>query len=237
MTTRRGRSAVRSIPGGPGRRAVADVAPVVLGVLPLGMVVGMAVRTAAVHPLPGLGTALLIFSGAGNLTALSVAGAGGGTLAMVGAVAIVNARLALYGALLEPRFRSQPLWFRVLGPHTIVDQTYGLAAARPELGDGARFRRWWLTVGAVLAAGWCSAVALGLALGPVLPAGSPLAIAGPACLVALLVPRLRELPGLAAAVVAAGVAVACARLPGSTGLVAGAVAGLLAAAVTQRVRR
>jgi hypothetical protein len=119
---------------GPVRTAVADIAPVVLGVLPLGMAVGMAARAAAVTPLTGLGTALLMFGGTANLTALSLVGTGTGAVAVLGAVLVVNARLALYGAGMEPRFRAQPAWFRWLAPHLIVDQTYVLAAGRPELG-------------------------------------------------------------------------------------------------------
>ena len=222
-------------PGGPVRTAVADIAPVVLGVLPLGMSVGIAARTAAVAPLTGLGTTLLMFGGAANLAARSLVGAG--AVAVLGTVFVVNARLALYGAGLEPRFRAQPVWFRWLAPHLIVDQTYALAAERPELGDGARFRRWWLTVGAVLAAGWCAAVAAGFALGQSLPTGSALDVAAPACLVALLVPRLTDRPGIAASAVAAAVAVAGAALPRSTGLLAAVVAGVVAGTVAERAGR
>jgi len=156
---------------------------------------------------------------------------------VLGAVFVVNARLALYGAGLEPRFRAQPAWFRWLAPHLIVDQTYALAVGRPELGDGARFRRWWLIVGAVLAAGWCAAVAAGFALGQSLPAGSALDAAAPACLVALLVPRLTDRPGIAAAAVAAAVAVAGAALPRSIGLLAAVVAGVVAGTLTERAGR
>jgi predicted branched-subunit amino acid permease len=224
-------------PRGPIGTAVADIAPVMLGVLPLGTSVGIAARAAAVAPTTGLGTTLLMFGGAANLAALSLVGAGAGAVAVLGTVFVVNARLALYGAGLEPRFRAQPAWFRWLAPHLIVDQTYALAAGRPELGDGARFRRWWLTVGAVLAAGWCAAVAAGFALGQSLPAGSALDVAAPACLVALLVPRLSDRPGVAAAAVAAGVAVAGAAMPQSIGLLGAVVAGVAAGTLMERTGR
>ena len=224
-------------PRGPVRTAVADIAPVMLGVLPLGMSVGIAARGAAVAPATGVGTALLMFGGAANLAALSLVGAGAGAAAVLAAVFVVNARLALYGAGMEPRFRAQPAWFRWLAPHLIVDQTYALAAGRPELGDGARFRRWWLTLGAVLAAGWCAAVAAGIALGQSLPAGSALDVAAPACLVALLVPRLADRPGVTAAAVSAAVAVAGAALPQSIGLLTAVVAGIVAGTVAERAGR
>src|SRR4051794_38204597 len=125
-----------------------------LGVLPLGMSVGIAARAAAVAPTTGLGTALLMFGGAANLAALSLVGAGAGAVAVLGTVFVVNARLALYGAGLEPRFRAQPAWFRWLAPHLIVDQTYALAVGPPELGGGARVRRGGAAGGARPCARW-----------------------------------------------------------------------------------
>jgi len=145
-------------------RAVADLAPVVLAVLPLGMVVGVTAHEASVGAATGVGTAILMFGAAANLAALTLTGSGAGVAAVLGAVAIVNSRLALYGAGLEPRFRGQPAWFRWLAPLTIVDQTYALATARPELADPAHFRRWWLTAGAVFVGAWAAAVAAGVAV-------------------------------------------------------------------------
>ncbi|HXV94034.1 MAG TPA: AzlC family ABC transporter permease [Pseudonocardia sp.] len=217
------------------RAAVTDMAPVVLGVFPLGMVVGVAAHEASLAAGSGLLTSFLMYGGVANLTALTLAGSGAGVLAVLLAVLIVNARFAVYGASLEPRFRNQPAWFRWLAPHTIVDQTYAVATGRDDLDDDASFRRWWIAAGAVLGAGWCGAVAAGIVLGPVLPADSPLAIAAPACLVALLVPRLRELPGAAAAATAGVVAAVAAGLPHHAGLPMAVVAGLVAGAATDRV--
>jgi hypothetical protein len=50
-------------------------------------------------------------------------------------------------------------------------------------------------------------------------------------------PQLTQGPSVAAAAVAACVAVACADLPNSTGLVVGALAGLVAGALAERARR
>jgi predicted branched-subunit amino acid permease len=222
----------------PGRTAIADIAPVVLGVLPLGMVVGVAVHETSVGAGPGLFTSWLMFGGVANLTALALTGSGAGLLAVVGAVALVNARFAVYGAALEPRFRHQPSWFRWLAPHMLVDQTFAAAAAHDELRDDTWFRRWWLTAGAVLGAGWCIAVTAGIVLGPVLPAESPLAIAAPACLVALLVPRLKRSSAKASAGVAALVAVAGdGLLPYHAVIPVAILAGLVAGALTERLRK
>lgn len=234
----RRRSSVRHRAGpsrhGPAWRAAVDVTPLVIAVAPLGTVVGVAIHHASIAAGTGLATSLLLFGGAANLAAVSLVGSGAGALAVLGAVLVVNARLALYGAALEPRWRHQPAWFRWLGPQLIVDGTYALAVAHPETGDPDEFRIWWLTVGGLLGTGWGASIAAGIALGPILPADSPLSIAAPACLVALLVPRLTDLPGVAAAGVSALVASLLVGLPQHGGLLVGAVAGLATAAALDR---
>jgi predicted branched-subunit amino acid permease len=230
----------RQVPGrqlrvgrNPAADAVVDMVPALLGVLPLAVVVGVAAHEAALGVGFGTATSYLMFGGVANLAALDLAGSGASVAAVLAAVALVNARLAVYGAGLEPRFRDQPAWFRWLGPHTIVDQTYALATSARAGLDGPAFRRWWLACGAVLGGGFCAAVGAGIALGPVLPSHSALAIGGPACLVALLVPRLNDRPARAAATAAAASAVLAAPLQ-AAGLPLAVVAGLTAGALAER---
>jgi hypothetical protein len=47
-----------------------------------------------------------------------------GALTALSAAALINVRLLLYSASIEPRFRRQPRWFRWLGPALLIDQTY-----------------------------------------------------------------------------------------------------------------
>jgi predicted branched-subunit amino acid permease len=213
------------------RAALRDVWPIVLSLVPFGVLVGVTIARTGVDTGLGLGSAALFFGGSAHLAALTQLAAGAGPLAVLGCVLVVNARLALYGAALQPRFRGQPGWFRWLAPHFLVDQTYAIAAARPELAEPARFRRYWATAGTAVAVGWLGAHVVGLLIGPVLPPGSALEITAPAVFVGLLAPQLRSRPAVLAAVVAAAVAAAASGLPQGLGPVAAALAGLGAAAL------
>jgi predicted branched-subunit amino acid permease len=68
----------------------------------------------------------------------------------------------------------------------------------------------------------------------VLPAHPPLEIAVPAMFVGLLVPQLIRRPAVVAAGVGGIVAAAASPLPQGTGLLLGALAGLLAATLVDR---
>ncbi len=197
-----------------------DAWPIVLGIVPFGLLIGVTIGHTGIGDGLGLGSAALFFGGSAHLAALTMLAAGAGPAAVLICVVVVNCRLALYGAALQPRFRDQPAWFRWLGPHLLIDQTYATASARPELAEPARFRRYWLTAGAAIAVAWLASHAVGLIVGPALPAHSPLEIAAPAIFVGLLAAQLRTRPAVLAAAVAAVVPATTSALPQGLGAAA-----------------
>lgn len=221
-------------PAGLDHDAVRDIAPVVVGVAPFGVAIGVAMAEAGIDTPAGLASSFLLYGGSVQLAMLALVTSGSGVVTAALSAALINARLLLYGASLAPRFRRQPVWFRWIAPHFLVDQTAAIASARPELDDPRRFRRYWLTAAAVLTVGWLTGIGAGMTLGPRLPAHSPLEVTTAALFVALLMPRLRERPAAVAAGTACLATVAASGLPGGVGLILGIGAGVAAAVVTTR---
>lgn len=215
-------------------RAARDTLPVALSVAPFGLVIGATATQLGVPPLPDMAAAATVFAGAAHFAPLTMFAAGAGVLAALGTAVLINARLLLYAAALEPRFRDQPRWFRWFGPALLIDQTYLMVLARDDLDDPARFRRYWLVGGGLLLATWVAVVGVGGVLGPLLPAGSPLDAAAVVVLAGMLGPRLAAVRPALIAFTALVVAVAAAPLPGGVGLVAGIVAGIAAGALLDR---
>ena len=217
------------------RDALRDIAPVVLSVLPFAAVIGVTIAQSPVVPAwAGLLAGPVIYAGSSQLAALTLLDGGAGIATILAMVAIVNARLSMYGAGVEPHFRHQPAWFRWLAPHFLVDQTFAIVDARRDLTDARRFRRYWLTAGLVLGIGWTAAMAAAVLLGPVIPTDSPLTFAATAVFVGLLVPRLRERAARRPAALAAIVALVAAPLPNGLGLLVGALAGIAPSLITPR---
>lgn len=214
---------------------VRDMAPVAIALLPFATVLGIAVDRSTVPDLVGIVMAPIVYAGSANLAVLSVLDAGGGVVAAVGTALVINARFAMYGAALAGRFRGQPSWFRLLGPWLIVDQTFALAIAREEA-DPTWFRGWWLAAGATLGVSFTAIVAVGVALGPVLPSGPVLRFTVPAVFAALLAGRVRDRPALASAVTAAAVTALTGGLGlgHGLGLLTGAFAGAAAGTLSGR---
>jgi predicted branched-subunit amino acid permease len=216
-------------------RAVRDTVPVALSVAPFGLVIGATATQLGVPPLADMAAAATVFAGAAHFAPLTMFAAGAGVLAALGTAVLINARLLLYSAALEPRFRDQPRWFRWFGPALLIDQTYLMVLARDDLDDPARFRRYWLVGGGLLLATWVAMVGVGGMLGPLLPAGSPLDAAAVVVLAGMLGPRLAAVRPALVALTALLVAVAGAPLAGGVGLVAAIVAGIAAGALLDRM--
>jgi predicted branched-subunit amino acid permease len=211
-------------------RGVVDVLPVVFSVMPFALVIGVAIaRTAEVGGVLGVLASAGYYSGSAELASVGMVADGAGVVAVLGTTSLVNARLMVYGASLQPRFRDQPGWFRWLAPHFVIDQTYAIVSRRDDLGSPERFRAYWLAAGGTLGVGWLSTITAGIVLGPVLPDLAALEFAVPAVFLALLVPQLRTVDARRPAAVAAVGAVAAAPLPHGVGLLAGVVAGFLPA--------
>ena len=220
---------------GPRADAVRDVAGIAPALLPFGMALGIVIAGSAMGDGAGIIGAPLVYGGSAQLTATTMFQQGAGWLVVLGSALMVNARLLLYSASLSPRFRGQPIWFRLSAANFITDQTY-LAAQRRTVHAGRRFRAYWSWLGLGVMAVWTGAVCLGVLVGPRLPALPHLTFAGMALFLGMLMPRIRDRPSLAAAVTAAIAAPVAAEVAPAAGVVVGAAAGMVAGMTAARGR-
>lgn len=213
--------------------ALRDTASVALGMVAFGMTLGVTISVLGFGTLPGLVGAPVVYAGSAQLTAVTLVHEGAGLVVVVASAAVVNARLLLYSASLSRRFSGQPAWFRWLAPHFIIDQTYLLSDARPDV-DGRTFRRYWGCLGFFVLVVWSSSVATGLFVGPALPELPHLAFVGTALFLGMLAPRLTNRPAVAAAATGGSVAAVVGFIRPELGIVCGAIAGVLAGSAVRR---
>jgi predicted branched-subunit amino acid permease len=227
--TNEAKTRTRSITGAVDREALRDVVPILMGIAPFAMVIGAALGELDISPPMGIAASALIYAGSAQLAAMDLLTGGAGLITVLLTVAVINARMLVYGAALEPMFRDQPAWFRWIAPQFIVDQTYALAMNRPELAhDRGRFRRYWLTIGGAIGVVWLGMIGTTLSMGPVTGSQSPLDFAATALFIGTLVPKLSERRAWIAAAAAALVTGLASTLPNGIGLLAGILAGMTA---------
>jgi predicted branched-subunit amino acid permease len=222
MTSPRPRTRMRMPPLDP--NGALDALALAPAIAPMGLALGVALGELAAPALVAWLSAPLLVAGSSQLVLLSQLDGGANVLVATGAALLVNGRFIVYGASLAPRFSRQPSWFRRLGPHFIVDQTYGLVSAHctADTRDHA-FRRYFTTASVLLWLLWTLAVGAGLMLGTALPGALPLEFVLPSMFIALVVPGLRSRTEALAAI--AGAVVAISRAGPMPTLLAAVVVG------------
>lgn len=217
------------------KRGVLDALPLFVPAIPFALVIGLVIIETGFNPLIGWSTAPIIFGGAAQLVLISLLGSGTAVAAAITAALVVNARHLMYSAALAPTFQNQPRWMRWIGPYVLIDQMFALAVLRTGDKPGA-FRTYYLTAGLTFWTFWLTFVAAGLFIGPVVPEEWSLEFAAPILFLGLIVMGIDKYPKLVAAIVGAGVTYLAAGLPNRSGLLVGAVVGVLAGTVVERRR-
>ena len=208
-------------------QAIRDIAPILVGLVPFAMILGVTMSDAGIHAGVGILGSFVMYAGSAQLAALALMESGASLGTILLSVVIINARMLLYGASLEPGFRNQPGWFKWIGPHFLVDQSYVVASDRADLQEPARFRRYWLTIALAITTVWLTTIGATMALGPVLPKDLPLSFAPVAVFVSLLLPKLLKdaRARRVALVSAAGTGAAAIFVPGAA-LIVGISCGI-----------
>ena len=203
-------------------------------IAPLGVAVGVALGQLSASPVLTWLSAPLMVAGASQLVLFNQIDSGSPFFAAALAAILLNGRFVIYCAALATRFDDrQPAWFRTIGPHYIVDQTYAMTLhdiADTDTDDD--FRCYFMTAGTTLWAAWTIAVGLGIVIGPVLPPQLPLEFLLPASFVALIAPSITTWSEIAAALL--GATTLLTTVDSSAALPLAAVAGATIGAMNAR---
>ena len=216
------------------RAGVASVAPMLVGVVPFGLVAGATPAENGLGDAAAIGFSTIVFAGASQLAIVDVLAQGGSVLVAVLAAWTINLRMVLYSASLAPYLSHEPTHRRLLSSFFLVDQVYALCIARWPGDEGRTAERlpFYLGSAAILSTTWIACTVLGALLGPAIPDGIPLDFAIPLVFLVLLVPILVDRPSIAAAVAGGAAAVVAGQAgAGPTSTIIGAAAGIVAGAV------
>jgi len=210
--------------------------PLVIAVIPFGLVFGIVAAGSDMGSWLGGATSFIIFAGAAQLATLQLVDAGAAGAVVIATALVINARHLMYSAALAPAFREFPKSARIVLPYLLTDQAFAISVVRFGEIEDPVYRRWFFTgAGLGLWVTWQIFTVVGIVVGAQVPASWSLDFAIPLMFVILLMPTLKGRPELIAAIVGAAVAVAAASAPYGLGLMIGAMSGVVAGVVAQRV--
>ena len=217
------------------RRGLVDVAPLLPGIVPFGMVAGIASVEAGLRLVDAVAMSVVVFAGASQLAALELLGSDALLAVVVVTAVVINLRMLMYSASIAPYFRHLSAAWRAGLAYLLTDQAYALSIVRYRRDDDVDRRAYYLAVGATLWATWQVATVAGYLLGTGIPPAWQLDFAVPLVFLALLVPAVEDRPSLVAAVGGGVVAVVGGGLPLNLGLLVGAAFGIGAGLIAETV--
>ena len=200
--------------------------PILVGVMPFGLIFGVLAIASGIPPLEAQGFSLFVFAGSAQFIAAQVIGEGASALVVVLTIFVVNLRHALYSASMAPHWRKLPFRWKVPLSWLLTDEAFATTSVRYRKGNTAQAHWFMLGSGLTLWASWQVSTALGIVLGAQVPGGLALDFALPVTFLALLMPMLIDRPTVAAALTAGLLAVALDGLPYKMGLLLAALAGI-----------
>ncbi|MDZ4332201.1 MAG: AzlC family ABC transporter permease [Pseudomonas sp.] len=208
---------------------VRDSIPMIVGILPFGLIHGALASLAGLSLGQALGMSLLVYAGSAQFIAISLLTLGSGAVVILLTTLVVNLRHVLYSAALQPYVGKLSQRWRVPLAFGLTDETFAVVQRR-YLARGMTEHGQWYHAGVALALylSWVSSSLVGALFGQSVPnlAGWGLDFAMLATFIGIVVPALRNQPQIAAALVAGAVALLCHAWPYKLGLMAAALSGI-----------
>jgi 4-azaleucine resistance transporter AzlC len=207
---------------------VRDETPILLGVVPFGLLFGALAISAHLSSLAAQAMSAIIFAGSAQFIAAQLVGTGSSGLVILMVVFVVNLRHALYSASVAPHVKELNAGWKMLLAYLLTDEAYAVTITHYNREGDSKTRHWYfLGAGLTLWSAWQISTALGIFIGAQIPASWSLGFVLPLTFIALVVPALKDRAGVAAALAAGAVGLLALGFPFKIGLVLAGLIGIL----------
>ena len=211
--------------------------PVLIGIVPFGMVCGIGAISAGASPFAALAMSAIMFSGAAQIVASQLLAAGAPLLVIILSCSVVGLRFLVYSAAMAPYLRPLDHRWRNLLSFVLTDQAFAGTIQRFRDSDDLRANAsYFLGGGLFLWAAWQVATLAGILVGQVIPASWQLEFVVPLTFIAVLAPLLRDRIAILVAVVAGIAAIALDDMPMRLSMVCAGLIGIAAGVVADTLR-
>ena len=215
--------------------------PILVGVVPFGMIYGVLALAAGLPPLLAQAMSAIVFAGSAQFIGVQLMAAGTPLAILWLTTFVVNIRHMLYSASVAPYTRHLSRPWRWFLAYLLTDEAFVVAilhyeerdADLPDLTDHQvnlrpiSYQHYYLLgAGLALWTCWQLSTAVGIFLGTQVPPSWSLDFTLALTFIGMVVPLLKNRPAAAAALTAGIVAVAAHQLPYKLSLIIAALAGI-----------
>jgi len=208
---------------------LSGVGPLLLGVVPFGLIYGVLAMNAGLPVSMGQGMSLIVFAGSAQFITTQLLHDGAPLLVILLTAVVVNLRHILYSASMAPYLQALPHGWKALLAYLLTDEAYAVAIIR-YVGKENPIRSYahWYFLGAGLGLWitWQLSTTVGVLLGAQIPAAWSLDFAMPLTFIAIIVPLIKDRATQATGLVAGTVACIALTMPLKLGLMTAILAAI-----------
>lgn len=209
--------------------------PILLGVIPFGMIYGLLAVDAGMSAFAAQAMSSVVFAGSAQFVTTQLYAAAAPALVIFLTNVVVNLRHALYSASVASYLQHLGRGWKWLLAYLLTDEAYAVTITyyrglgrdhpHPEVS-----RRHWFFLGSGLAlwTSWQISTAVGIFVGAQVPDSWSLDFTLPLTFIALVVPALDDRPSVVAAIVGGIGALIAFEMPLKLGLMVASIAGIFA---------
>ena len=219
-------------------KGIIDVSPLMIPVVPFGLIFGILAIDVGFSPLTTMGMSLIIFGGASQIILLQLFSGGASSLVIISSVGAVNSRHLLYGAVVSEHISDLKLVWKIIISYFLIDQAFAVSNEYFKKNKeknkyfhllGGGFTCWVI---------WQSTTFLGIILGATIPEKLGLSFAVPLTFLAILVNDFRKIINVIVIIVSGLVALFGYNLvPYKAYVIVAAFAGLLTAFILTNIKK
>ena len=174
-------------------RGIFDVSPLMIPVVPFGLIFGVLSIDIGFSPIETMGMSLIVFGGASQIILLQLFSGGASSLVIISSVGAVNSRHLLYGAVISEHVSDLKLIWKIILSYFLIDQAF--ATSNDYFKKSKEKNKYFHLVGGGFTCWvvWQSTTFLGIILGASIPEKLGLSFAVPLTFLAILVNDFRKL--------------------------------------------
>ncbi|HWS24427.1 MAG TPA: AzlC family ABC transporter permease [Anaerolineales bacterium] len=201
-------------------KGILDELPLIMGVSPFGIIVGVMALHAGLNPLEGQMMSSLVFAGSAQFMVVRLIQDNTPALVIIVSTFIINLRHALYSASVSQYLKGLSTSWKLLLSYLLTDEAYAVSILHFNKNAGSQNLHWHLLgSGFTLWLSWQISTAVGIFLGTQIPAEWGLDFTLPLVFIAIVMPSLKDRPSTFTAITALILSLVFFQLPYKLGLI------------------
>ena len=218
-------------------KGVADVSPLMIPVVPFGIIFGVLAIDLGLTPITTMAMSIIIFGGASQIIFLQLFSGGASSLVILSSVGAVNSRHLLYGAVLSEHMSDFKITWKIIISYFLVDQAFAVTNSYLKKSNNKDKAFHSFGAGATCWVVWQITTIMGIFLGSIIPEKLGLSFAVPLTFIALIVNDLRKIVNIIVIIVSGLIAtLGYEIIPFKAYVIVAAISGLVLAIFLTKIK-